>query len=303
MRTFMTFFFSLFLHRFHINLINMKKTYLIFIFLLVSCSIAYCQPKGSVEYLKMPCTLLKGISQRDYTLYLPPGYDADKTEKYPVLYLLHGGGCEDTQWVTDCHLPQVADSLMDGGMVPKMIIVCPEANKDKMIWFNDPDWTYEDFFFKEFIPYIETHYRALTDKQHRSLAGFSMGGGGSVVYGVHHPELFNMVYAMSSYLRRQPLEFLKNDPLGEWRQTVVERNNPIKYLADCPQAQIDQLNAVRWFIDCGDQDFTLEGNMDLIKVFWSRGMRYQFRVKDGNHNWDYWRPALVEAIKNAFPNK
>jgi enterochelin esterase-like enzyme len=54
------------------------------------------------------------------------------------------------------------------------------------------------------VPYIESHYRVLTDKSNRSLAGFSMGGGGSVVYGVHHPEKFNMVYAMSSYLRRQP---------------------------------------------------------------------------------------------------
>lgn len=258
------------------------------------------QSQSKIEFLKMPCTMLQGVSQRDFTLYLPAGYDADKAEKYPVLYLLHGGGCEDTQWVTDGRLQQVADSLICYHQAPKMIIVCPEANKNKMIWFNDPGWTYEDFFFKEFIPYVEQHYRALTDKQHRSVGGFSMGGGGSVVYGVHHPELFNMVYAMSSYLRRQPLEFLKNDPLGEWRQTVVENNNPIKYVADCTQPTVDRMNTVRWFIDCGDDDFTLEGNMDLVKVFRSRGINYQFRVKDGNHNWDYWRPALAEAIKNAF---
>ena len=278
----------------------MKKTLLSFILLLFCCTL-FAQSQGKVEYLKMPCTMLKGITQRDYTLYLPPGYEADKTERYPVLYLLHGGGCEDTQWVTYGRLPQVADSMIASGKVPKMIIVCPEANKNKMIWFNDPDWTYEDYFFNEFIPYIEHHYRVLADQQHRSVAGFSMGGGGSVVYGVHHPEMFSMVYAMSAYLRRQPLEFLKNDPLGEWRQTVVERNNPIKYVADCPQMKIDAMNTERWFIDCGDDDFTLEGNMDLVKVFRSRGVRHQFRVRDGAHNWDYWRPALVEAILNAFP--
>ena len=82
-----------------------------------------------------------------------------------------------------------------------------------------------------------------------------------------------------------------------------ERNNPIKYVAACQQTKINDMNTVRWFIDCGDDDFTLEGNMDLIKTFRSRGVRYQFRVKDGNHNWEYWRPALVEAIKNAFINK
>lgn len=73
----------------------MKKTILSFLLLLL-CGGAFCQDKGRIEYMKMPCKILKGISQRDYTLYLPPGYDADKADKYPVLYLLHGGGCEDT---------------------------------------------------------------------------------------------------------------------------------------------------------------------------------------------------------------
>ena len=130
MRTFMAFFFSLFLHRFHINLINMKKTYLIFIFLLVSCSIAYCQPRGSVEYLKMPCTLLKGISQRDYTLYLPPGYDADKTEKYPVLYLLHGSSDTEETWTKVGRANIILDNLIAQGKAKPMIVVMPNGNVD-----------------------------------------------------------------------------------------------------------------------------------------------------------------------------
>ena len=181
-----------------------------------------------------------------------------------------------------------------------MVIVCPEANKNNMIWFNAPHWKYEDYFFKELIPYIEHTYKVYADKGHRSVAGFSMGGGASVVYGLHHPESFSMVYGMSSYLRRQPLAFLKNDPSGEWRQQIVENNNPIKFVSACQQSMINQYNTIRWFIDCGDDDFTIDANMDLIRAFRSRGINYQFRVKDGNHNWEYWRPALVEAIKNAF---
>lgn len=276
----------------------MKKYTLSLLFLLICCFV-YSQPKGKVVYTKMPCTMLKGISERDYTLYLPPGYN-DNTAKYPVLYLLHGGGCSNTDWATEGHLGHVADSLINNRITQPMIIVCPEANKNNMIWFNAPNWAYEDFFFKEFIPYIEYHCRTYTDKACRSVAGFSMGGGASIVYGVHHPEMFNMVYGMSCYLRRQPLDFLKNDPSGEWRQKIVEDNNPIKTISICSQNDAQKYNTVRWFVDCGDDDFTLEANMDLIKAFRSHGIKYQFRVKDGNHNWDYWRPALIEAIKNAF---
>jgi enterochelin esterase-like enzyme len=281
---------------------NMKLRLLTLALLLTSfCGfVRSSQPQGSIAYLKMPCKMLEGITERDYTLYLPPGYDAAADVCYPVLYLLHGGGCCNTDWATEGRLLAVADSLIGNRLAKPMIIVCPEGNKNHMIWFNAPQWRYEDFFFQELIPYVESHYRAMTDKQHRSVAGYSMGGGGSVVYGVHHPELFNMVYGMSSYLRRQPLEFLKNDPRGELRQRIVESNNPIKVINKCPQQLVDRCNTVRWYIDCGDDDFTFDANIDLVKAFRSRGIHYQLRVVDGNHNWDYWRPSLVEAIKNAF---
>src|SRR5574344_297958 len=281
-------------------MILQTKKILISSFLFFACLVSYGQQQGTIKYLKMPCKMLQGVTERDYTLYLPPGYDVNESERYPVLYLLHGGGCSNTDWARFGNLKQVADSLIGRHEVPSMIVVCAEGNKNNMIWFNAEHWTYEDFFFKEFVPYIQNQYRTYTDKQHRSLAGFSMGGGASIVYGVHHPELFNMVYGMSSYLRRQPLEFLKTDPSGEWRQQVVEENNPIKTVNASSAQDAERLNTVRWFLDCGDDDFTLDANIDMVRAFKSHGIQVQFRVKDVNHNWDYWRPALVEAIKNAF---
>ena len=100
----------------------------------------------------------------------------------------------------------------------------PEGNEQHMMYFNTvegkagaPDWQYEDYFFKELIPFIEKTYRVRTDKGGRAIAGFSMGGGAATVYGVHHPEKFSMVYDISGYLRRQHLDFLKNAPSADWR--------------------------------------------------------------------------------------
>lgn len=251
---------------------------------------------GRVEYKKMPCNLLQGISEREYTLYLPSGYDTDTTKEYPVLYLLHGGNCSNTDWETFGGLCHLADSLIACGKMEPMVIVCPEANKDNMIWFNAPHWKYEDFFFQEFVPYIEKTYRIKEGKDYRSVAGYSMGGGASVVYGIRHPELFHVVYGMSSYLRRQYLEFLKDDPSAEWRQQLVEEHNPIRSVEKGTEADVLRWKNVRWFIDCGDKDFTYDANIDLIAAFRKQGIPYELRIKSGGHDWNYWRQSLHDAL-------
>ena len=165
-----------------------------------------------------------------------------------------------------------------------------------MIWFNADHWRYEDFFFREFVPYIESVYRIKKGKNYRSVAGYSMGGGASVVYGVLHPDMFNVVYGMSSYLRSQPLEFLKNDPSASWRQQLVDDYNPINAILKGSEKDTERWQTVRWFIDCGDKDFTYDANADLISAFRSRQIPYEYRVKGGGHDWKYWRPALRDAL-------
>lgn len=251
---------------------------------------------GRVEYKTMPCRLLQGITEREYTVYLPPDYDTDTQRSYPVLYLLHGGGCSNTDWETYGGLCHLADSLIACGAMERMVIVCPEANKNNMIWFNADHWWYEDFFFREFVPYIESLYRIKKGKSFRSVAGYSMGGGASVVYGVLHPDMFSVVYGMSSYLRSQPLEFLKNDPSAGWRQRLVDEYNPINTIQEGSDGDVDKWRTVHWFIDCGDKDFTYDANADLISAFRRRQIPYEYRVKGGGHDWNYWRPALRDAL-------
>lgn len=250
---------------------------------------------GRIETKTMPCKLLKGIDEREYSIYLPGSYN-DKTEqKFPVLYLMHGGGESNSVWQQKGYLRQLADSLIDCGAARDMIIVCPEGNKQNMMYFNAPQWRYEDYFFNELMPYIEKTYRA--DANDCAIAGFSMGGGAAVVYGVHHPEKFKMVYDISGYLRRQPLEWLKNDPSAEWRQRVIEDNNPIKQIEKGKKDAIKAWQQVRWVVSVGDHDFTLEANMDFVKALRAKQIPYNMNVSKGSHDWNYVRPALEDAIK------
>ncbi len=265
--------------------------------------------QGKTISKKMPCKLLTGITERDYSIYLPGSYDTETSKTYPVLYLMHGGGGSHTDWEKGNNLAQVANRLKNDGFIEEMVIVCPEGNKQNMMYFNaekdnngTPDWKYEDYFFKELIPYIESNFRVRKDKGGRAIGGFSMGGGAATVYGVHHPECFCMVYDISGYLRRQPLEFLKNDPSGPWRQQLIEKNNPIARVSQGTDDEVKAWKTVDWKIAVGDRDFTLEANMDMIKTLRAKGIPCSMFVDDGTHDWVWVGKMLDDVLKRADRN-
>ena len=267
------------------------------------------QRPGKFLSRKMPCRLLSGVTERDYSIYLPGSYESDSLRSYPVLYLMHGGGGSHTDYERYHHLSLVADSLTDTGVIKDMIIVCAEGNQGNMMYFNTtkgkagaPDWQYEDYFFQELIPYIEKTYRVRTDKGGRAIAGFSMGGGAATVYGVHHPEKFSMVYEISGYLRRQPLDFLKNDPSAGWRQETIADNDPVTAVENGSETEVEAWKKVDWKISVGDRDFTLVGNMELARAFRRKGIPFSMFVSDGEHNGKWVQPALEDAIKRADKN-
>lgn len=251
---------------------------------------------GKVEYATMPSKILN--QDREYAIYLPRDYKTNTNKKYPVLYLLHGGGGSHTDWPQQGRLEGVANQLITSGASTEMIIVCPEAGKGLMDYFNDPDWKYEDYFFDELIPYIESKYRAISDRSYRAIAGLSMGGGGSAVYGVHHPEKFSVVYMMSSYLKRQEelfwIDF--NEPTQKRIHQLVEDNSPMPYLKKVDAAKLETIKEIKWFIDCGDDDFTFEPNMEFVNVLRELKIPYELRIRDGNHTWEYWHSALYIAL-------
>jgi S-formylglutathione hydrolase FrmB len=276
----------------------MMKRLLIAFALVIAVSTAKAQWPGfgKIEFKTMPSQILK--EDREYAIYLPKTYSTEKDKTYPVLYLLHGGGGSHTDWPKKANLTEVANVLIDANDACDMIIVCPEAGKTFMNYFNNPDWMYEDYFFKELIPHIESTYRVKAEKKSRAIAGLSMGGGGTVVYASHHPEMFIAAYTMSGYLKRQDELFWINwdDPTTKKVHQLVEDNNCTNYLKNADKEKIKAMKTVNWFIDCGDDDFTFNPNIDYVMAMKEAGIPYQLRIRDGGHNWEYWHSALYIAL-------
>ena len=274
----------------------MKKI-LVSIVLICFVCVAFAQmpAMGKVEYKTMPSKILS--QDREYAIYLPKSYSTNPDKKYPVLYLLHGGGGSHKDWPEQGRLPGVANQLIEANDAADMIVVCPEAGKTFMNYFNSPGWLYEDYFFQEMIPYIESNYRVIADKKHRAIAGLSMGGGGTIVYASHHPELFCAAYAMSAYLYKLDLPFInKTDPVQQKLQQLVEDNNCVKFVQNADKDKIEAMKTVSWFVDCGDDDFTFKPNLEFILAMQSAGVPMQVRIRDGAHTWEYWHSALYIAL-------
>jgi len=157
------------------------------------------------DNLTMTSKILNG--ERKYAIYLPPDYETSQ-RSYPVLYLLHGGGDDHTGWVQFGEVLHIADKVINEGTATPMVIVMPDAQTGTRGYFNGPkdEWRYEDFFFEEFMPYVEKQYRIKGEKRYRAIAGLSMGGGGSFMYALHHPELFSSACPLSAYTGPLSLE-------------------------------------------------------------------------------------------------
>ncbi|MCM1505468.1 MAG: esterase family protein [Muribaculum sp.] len=241
---------------------------------------------------------------RAYDVYLPPSFDVEKSRKYPVLYLLHGMWGKNDDWTGRGHLKDVMDRLVASGEAEEMIVVTPDAgggNPEEFQngYFNMPGWAYETFFFDEFMPEIESKYRVIGDKQHRAVAGLSMGGGGATSYGQRHTDKFGAVYAMSAlmdipdYGKAEPAS--SEGKLAKLTNSVVE-NSCVRYVSEADDARKEQLRSVAWFVDCGDDDFLLDRNIEFYQAMRNAGIPCQFRVRDGMHDWEYWHSALYTCL-------
>lgn len=242
-------------------------------------------------------------SERVFTVCLPPGYDKDKHTSYPVLYLLHGLGGTHDDWQKNARVASVASLMASAGEADPMIIVMPDAGGDPDVkqngYFNIPGWAYEDFFFEEFLPEVERRYRVIGDRRHRAIAGLSMGGGGSIVYAQHHPELFGSVYAMSALIRLRDPNW-SNAPKGSPRDKMlrsVTANDCLAFLNNADSSALEPLRDIDWMIDCGDDDFLLDRNVEFFGKMRDLRIPCQLRVRDGYHNWEYWH----DCLRTLFP--
>lgn len=283
----------------------LKQLLLAVLFFLPSLLLA--QSGKVFDNLTLPSTILGG--ERKYAVYLPPGYESSE-RSYPVLYLLHGGGDDQTGWVQFGEVLHITDKAIQEGNATPMIIVMPDANTGQRGYFNDfkGEWRYEDFFFEEFMPYVEKTYRTKNEKRFRAVAGLSMGGGGSFMYALHHPELFSSACPLSASTGPLTLEDVdryversgaKNVTAAQ-KKAYYEKHSALALVESMPA---DSIKQVRWYIDCGDDDFLFEGNSLVHIAMRKKEIPHEFRIRDGGHTWTYWRealPTVLSFVSDAF---
>jgi len=283
----------------------MSRTFL-FAFLLLPLLLP-AQMGKVFDNLSMTSTILGG--ERKYAVYLPPDYEHSQ-RSYPVLYLLHGGGDDQTGWVQFGEVLHIADQAIREGKATPMIIVMPDANTGRRGYFNSPDnsWRYEDFFFEELMPHVEQQYRIRGEKRYRAVGGLSMGGGGSFVYALRHPELFSSACPLSASTGPLTLEDTRRwverrgdgNYTDEQIETYFQRHSVLQLIEALPEENKD---AVRWYLDCGDDDFLYEGNSLAHIAMRKKEIPHEFRIRDGGHTWTYWReslPVVLAFVSDAF---
>lgn len=279
----------------------------IILMLMAGITVASNSQSGKVyDNLSMKSDILK--MERKFAIYLPPDYETSQ-RSYPVLYLLHGAGDDQTGWVQFGEVLHIADKAIREGKATPMIIVMPDANTGRRGYANSPDgkWKYEDFFFKELIPYVEKTYRIKAEKRYRAISGLSMGGGGTFTYSLHHPELFSAACPLSASCGPLNLDDARrwlsrgDEKYSEEQIEAFYKDQSVLELIEAlPE---DQKNSVRWYIDCGDDDFLYEGNSLVHIAMRKKEIRHEFRIRDGAHNWTYWReslPVVLEFVSMSF---
>lgn len=276
-------------------------------FLLSLTLSAFAQPAGKImESLEFKSALMKQPVK--FTIYLPPDYDTSQ-RRYPVVYLLHGYSDDDTGWLQFGEAPYITDEAIANREIPPMIIVMPDGG---VTWYvNDykgkTPWA--DMFIKEFIPYIDATYRTRPKKEFRGIAGLSMGGYGALETAMRNPDLFTACVAFSAGVMTDDeltsmaddryenmFGFLFGEGLkGNARITDQwSAFSPLHLLDSQPK---DKLKSVRYYIDCGDDDFLYKGNSALHVKMRDLEIPHEYRVRDGHHSWVYWRTGLKDGLK------
>ncbi len=217
----------------------------------------------------------------------PMGYD-NETNRFPVVYLLHGYSGKYSDWIIK--MPEGLKALADEN---KMIIVCPDGGFSSW-YFDSPmdsNFKYETYVATEVVNYMDKNYRTIADKDHRAITGLSMGGHGGLFLALRHPDIFGAAGSMSGGVdlseSRNRFDIMKR--IGD--TTINAQNwhdysvvNLIEHYANTP---------VKIIFDCGINDIFINGNRLLNKKMLELKIPHEYTERPGEHNWEYWKNSVV----------
>ena len=273
---------------------------------LVALLVGPCHAQGRIDCNALQSHIL-GESVH-YCVMLPPDYDAatagHSPRRYPVLYFLHGLGADEQTLFKGGGWDLILD-LFQKGQVSDFLVVAPEGRRTFYINSADGRVRYSDFFIREFIPYIESHYSIRRERSARAISGFSMGGYGALRFAFAHSELFSSVSAQSAALIPEPPPPAESGALGAAFGNPIDvphwNQNSAFVLAKRNRALIRK-SGLSIYFNCGNKDdFGFDrGAEELHRQLQAEGIQHEYHLYPGNHGAEYFLAHLVEVLKFHF---
>jgi len=292
-------------------------------------------PHGTLEKVWYPSTL-NGMSQRRMCIYTPAEYEQHPEKNYPVLYLLHGSGGDETSWSDYGRACQIMDDMIFNGQALPMIVVMPNGNiqldaapgespyMDKKPSANNVSsmlGKYEACFMNEIVEFVDRNYRVLPDKAHRAIAGLSLGGLHTMYISMNNPDDFDYVGLFSA----QTTNMLDNENIYTLERTMYNLNKfhniigiirnktpkqtPLSYKmenmdiykdVDEKLARQFQTPPKLYYIAIGSSDFLLRFNNQYRAKLDDKGYPYSYKLSTGGHSWENWRQYLLDFLPRLF---
>lgn len=243
-------------------------------------------PHGAVHIHKYYSTTQN--VNRKLLVYTPPGYKPNK--KYPVFYLRHGGGGNETSWYVEGCAANILDNLYAEKRAVPMIVVMTNGNVEKQTeggaYGEEGIQIMADELFNDVLPLIEKEYRVYNDQQHRAIGGLSMGGGQSFYVGLNNVDKFDWIGVFSSGIFGgiPGVEFKAEEEIPGILTKSSYFNRELKL----------------FYMSCGEQDPRMEFTNKVVDQFKASNLNVKFETFEGTHEWKVWRHSLRNYLQLLF---
>ncbi len=220
--------------------------------------------------------------RREMWVYTPPGYETDLKAIYPLLVLQHGSGDRHDGWITHGKAHWILDNLIHERKALPMIVVMIDGHPLGMVPREMADMraksleAFKTELMGEALPIVQGTYRVSPKREDRAIAGLSMGGWQSLSTGMTNLKQFAAIGSFSGAVDEKEIQSALDDPKGT--------NSKLKLL----------------WIACGEKDFLLERNEQLISTLKAKGIQHEWRLTPGDHSWPVWRDYLAEFAPKLF---
>ena len=235
-------------------------------------------------------------AKRRMMIYLPPGYEESR-QRYPVFYLLHGSGGDETVWLEQGRAAQVLDNLIASGKAVPMIVVMPNGNVDEQAASNmsalgnvQPTFAHKNWMdgtfeqsFSDIMNWVDKNYRTRTGKRYHAIAGLSMGGFHALYISANNPSEYGYVGLFSAAISS------RSDSECDLYKDIEQKL----------KQQFRQRVSLYW-IGIGKDDFLREDNQRFTDMLDRNRLRYTFYESDGGHEWRNWRLYLTQFVPLLF---